>query len=172
MGDSMIETIGVIGAGQMGSGIAHVCALSGFTVVLTDLSAEALGKARAAIEASLSRQVARGRIREEDKAVTTVFVPIANAHHRLIVIAASNVNANVNIEVKRFSRSKRYTMVLDGQAPDAVHIVLAHAIGQLLQAVVYRVWKIVSSRLVTTKCAVVLNTLRRHRKSAFDALVC
>ena len=51
----------------MGRGIAHVCALSGFTVVLTDVSAEALGKSRQAIEGSLSRQVARGRIREEDK---------------------------------------------------------------------------------------------------------
>jgi 3-hydroxybutyryl-CoA dehydrogenase len=63
-----IRRIGIIGAGQMGRGIAHVCALSGFTVVLTDVSAETLGKARQAIEASLSRQVARGRIREEDKA--------------------------------------------------------------------------------------------------------
>jgi 3-hydroxybutyryl-CoA dehydrogenase len=52
----------------MGRGIAHVCALAGCTVVLTDVSAEALGKARGLIEGSLARQVARGRIREEDKA--------------------------------------------------------------------------------------------------------
>jgi 3-hydroxybutyryl-CoA dehydrogenase len=63
-----IRRIGIIGAGQMGRGIAHVCALAGLAVVLTDVSAEALEKARELIEGSLSRQVARGRIREEDKA--------------------------------------------------------------------------------------------------------
>ena len=63
-----IRRIGIIGAGQMGRGIAHVCALAGCTVVLSDVSAEALGKARELIEGSLTRQVARGRIREEDKA--------------------------------------------------------------------------------------------------------
>jgi 3-hydroxybutyryl-CoA dehydrogenase len=50
-----IRRIGIIGAGQMGRGIAHVCALAGCTVVLTDVSAEALGKAREAIEGSLTR---------------------------------------------------------------------------------------------------------------------
>jgi 3-hydroxybutyryl-CoA dehydrogenase len=63
-----IRRIGIIGAGQMGRGIAHVCALAGCTVVLSDVSAEALLKARELIESSLTRQVARGRIREEDKA--------------------------------------------------------------------------------------------------------
>ncbi len=63
-----IRRIGIIGAGQMGRGIAHVCALAGCTVVLSDVSAEALGKAHELIEGSLARQVARGRIREEDKA--------------------------------------------------------------------------------------------------------
>ena len=63
-----IRRIGIIGAGQMGRGIAHVCALAGLAVVLTDVSAEALGKARELIDGSLARQVARGRIREEDKA--------------------------------------------------------------------------------------------------------
>jgi 3-hydroxybutyryl-CoA dehydrogenase len=62
-----IRHIGVVGAGQMGSGIAHVCALAGFTVTLTDIDAAALERARAGIERNLARQVARGRIREEDK---------------------------------------------------------------------------------------------------------
>ncbi len=59
-----IRRIGIIGAGQMGRGIAHVCALAGLGVVLSDVSADALAKAREAIERSLSRQVARGRISE------------------------------------------------------------------------------------------------------------
>jgi len=61
-----LRSIGVIGAGQMGRGIAHVCALAGFEVVLTDISEDAIERARAAIERNLSRQAARGRIREED----------------------------------------------------------------------------------------------------------
>jgi 3-hydroxybutyryl-CoA dehydrogenase len=63
-----IRRIGVIGAGQMGCGIAHVCALAGLSVAMTDASADALANARGAIERNLSRQVARGRIREEEKA--------------------------------------------------------------------------------------------------------
>ena len=59
--------IGVVGAGQMGGGIAHVCALAGINVVITDLDDEALQRGRQAIERNLSRQVARGTIREEDK---------------------------------------------------------------------------------------------------------
>jgi 3-hydroxybutyryl-CoA dehydrogenase len=62
-----LERIGVIGAGQMGSGIAHVCALAGFDVVIIDVSEDALDRGRQAIDRNLSRQVARGKIREEDK---------------------------------------------------------------------------------------------------------
>jgi len=63
-----LRRIGVIGAGQMGAGIAHVCALAGFEVALTDVGEEALARGRAAIDRNLSRQIARGKIREEDKA--------------------------------------------------------------------------------------------------------
>jgi 3-hydroxybutyryl-CoA dehydrogenase len=54
-----IRTVGVIGAGQMGNGIAHVSALAGYEVVLTDVSEAALAKGLAAIEANMTRQVAR-----------------------------------------------------------------------------------------------------------------
>ena len=62
-----LNRIGVIGAGQMGGGIAHVCALAGLDVVMTDISEEAARRGRDAIERNLTRQVARGRIREEEK---------------------------------------------------------------------------------------------------------
>ncbi len=62
-----LRRIGVIGAGQMGGGIAHVCALAGFDVVMTDIDEDALQRGRAAIERNLSRQVARGKIGEEEK---------------------------------------------------------------------------------------------------------
>src|SRR3990167_1440668 len=54
-----IRTVGVIGAGQMGNGIAHVSALAGYDVVLTDVSAAALEKGVATIEANMGRQIAR-----------------------------------------------------------------------------------------------------------------
>ncbi len=64
-----LRRIGVIGAGQMGGGIAHVCALAGFEVIVTDINDEALQRGREAIDRNLSRQVSRGKIHEEDKDV-------------------------------------------------------------------------------------------------------
>ncbi len=60
-----IEKIGVIGAGQMGNGIAHVCALAGRHVTLCDLSPETLEAALATINGNLARQVSKGSITEE-----------------------------------------------------------------------------------------------------------
>jgi len=61
-----IEKIGVIGAGQMGNGIAHVCALHGYDVVMEDINSEALAKARSIIERNLQRQATRGIITQSD----------------------------------------------------------------------------------------------------------
>ena len=63
----MIQTIGIIGAGQMGSGIAHVCAISGFDVRLSDVDAGALDRARDNVDRNIARQVARGKVAEADK---------------------------------------------------------------------------------------------------------
>ncbi len=62
-----IQSIGVVGAGQMGNGIAHVCAVAGYDVLLTDISQEALDAALARIDRNLERQVAREKITPEDK---------------------------------------------------------------------------------------------------------
>ena len=62
-----LRRIGVIGSGQMGGGIAHVCALAGYDVVVTDINDDALQRGREAIDRNLSRQVSRGKIREEEK---------------------------------------------------------------------------------------------------------
>ena len=59
---SDIQKIGIVGAGQMGNGIAHVCALAGYDVVLSDLSADSLTKARDTIEKNMTRQVSRDMI--------------------------------------------------------------------------------------------------------------
>lgn len=63
-----IRSVGVVGAGQMGNGIAHVFALAGYDVKLTDISEEALQKAIATIDKNLERQVSRGKISAEEKA--------------------------------------------------------------------------------------------------------
>ena len=59
-----IKTVGVIGAGQMGGGIAHVCALAGYEVLLNDVVPAKLGEAIAMIDHNMSRQVARGVVEE------------------------------------------------------------------------------------------------------------
>jgi len=61
-----IEKVGVIGAGQMGNGIAHVCALAGCDVVMEDINAEQLNKAKDTIKNNLARQVKGGKITQED----------------------------------------------------------------------------------------------------------
>jgi len=58
----------------MGGGIAHVCALAGFDVAVTDINEEALQRGRQTIERNLARQVARGAIREEDKDAATARI--------------------------------------------------------------------------------------------------
>ena len=62
-----IKKVGVIGAGQMGNGIAHVCALNGCDVVLKDTNEQQLEKALATINGNMRRQAASGRITEADR---------------------------------------------------------------------------------------------------------
>jgi 3-hydroxybutyryl-CoA dehydrogenase len=100
-----IRHVGVIGAGQMGRGIAHVCALAGLDVVLTDVSAAALAQGRETIERSLSRQVARGRIREEDKTAALRHIATAADYAAFadcdMVIEAATEKEEVKREIYR-----------------------------------------------------------------------
>ena len=63
-----VERVGIVGAGQMGAGIAHVCALAGLSVVMLDAKADALEKARGIVGRNLDRQVAKGAVSAEQKA--------------------------------------------------------------------------------------------------------
>jgi 3-hydroxybutyryl-CoA dehydrogenase len=65
---TMIKTVGVIGAGQMGNGIAHVCAVAGFDVRLLDLDEDRIAKGMKTIEKNLDRQVSKGKLSAEAKA--------------------------------------------------------------------------------------------------------
>jgi len=62
-----VQKIGIVGAGQMGNGIAHVCALAGYDIIMADMSQDALDKARALIDKNLDRQVSRDKITSADK---------------------------------------------------------------------------------------------------------
>ena len=70
----MIQKIGVIGAGQMGNGIAHVCAMNGFDVRLVDANPEALPKALATIGGNMDRQIKKGAMTQaaKDKALSHI----------------------------------------------------------------------------------------------------
>lgn len=59
-----ITTVGIIGAGQMGAGISHVCALAGYTVLLNDVDEGRLEAARSVIDKNMTRQVSKGTISE------------------------------------------------------------------------------------------------------------
>ncbi len=63
-----IERIGIVGAGQMGNGIAHVCALAGYEVLMTDISQDAISAAMSSIHMNMDRQVSKGLITEAEKA--------------------------------------------------------------------------------------------------------
>ena len=96
---SGIEKVGVIGAGQMGVGISHVCAASGFDIKLIDLSDEILSEAQDNIEKNLSRLLKRGKLSEEEKAaalgrlsMSTQFSDIGDCD---LVIEAATENEEV-----------------------------------------------------------------------------
>src|SRR3546814_12174353 len=99
----MIKTIGVIGAGQMGNGIAHVCALAGYDVVLQDINAEQLGKALETIQGNMHRQVARGKISEADSAAALTRIRTSNSINAFketdFVVEAATENEEVKQKI-------------------------------------------------------------------------
>jgi 3-hydroxybutyryl-CoA dehydrogenase len=84
----MIQTVGVVGAGTMGNGIAQVFAQAGFNVRLQDVAAPALDRARATIEKSLAKFVEKGKLAAADRdaalgrlSTSTALDPLADADH-------------------------------------------------------------------------------------------
>jgi 3-hydroxybutyryl-CoA dehydrogenase len=101
----MVKSVGIIGAGQMGSGIAHVFALAGFNVLLNDISAERIAAGLATITGNMGRQVVSGRIDEaaRDAALNRIaeapdLSSLASAD---LVIEAATENEDVKIEILR-----------------------------------------------------------------------
>jgi len=90
----MADRVAVVGAGQMGNGIAHTFALSGFPVTLIDISTDALAKARSTIAGNLDRQIKRGAIeagaKEPALARITDATGISAASEATLVIEAAS----------------------------------------------------------------------------------
>ena len=96
-----MTTIGIVGAGQMGSGIAHVAALAGHDVLVHDISGDAIARGREGIEANMGRQVGSGKI--EEQAMAAGLARIAAAPDMAELGAADLVIEAVteNEELKR-----------------------------------------------------------------------
>ena len=99
------DRFAVIGAGQMGNGIAHVCAANGFDVTLIDVSADALAKAVATIEKNLDRQVKKGALDAAAKAAAlgrirtaTTLDAVAGA---TVVVEAATERKALKLEIFR-----------------------------------------------------------------------
>lgn len=100
----MIKNIAVIGSGTMGNGIAHVCAQSGFSVSLIDISAPALEKAMKTITGNLDRMVTKGTIQVSDKENTlkniSTFTQMSEgAKNADLVIEAASENENIKFSI-------------------------------------------------------------------------
>jgi len=100
-----IERIGVIGAGQMGNGIAHVAALAGYQVRLGDSNKEALDRALQLIERNMNRQVGRGIIDEGKKQAALKRIKTAKGFAEFadcdLVIESATENLAVKSEILR-----------------------------------------------------------------------
>ncbi|MBB3869520.1 3-hydroxyacyl-CoA dehydrogenase family protein [Parageobacillus toebii NBRC 107807] len=114
----MISTIGVVGAGTMGSGIANLAALSGFNVILVDLEERVLQKALSRMESFMDKSIAKGKITPEQKHEAMEKVrgstDLREMKHADVIIEA--VIENIDVKKEVFSK-------LDQIAPE--HAILA-----------------------------------------------
>ncbi|MBB6260905.1 3-hydroxybutyryl-CoA dehydrogenase [Paenochrobactrum gallinarii] len=96
-----IKTVGIIGAGQMGGGIAHVCALAGYTVLLHDADAERLEKGIATINGNMARQVASGKLEDTQRSEAMKKILPAKAMEDLAGVDLAIEAATEDEDIKR-----------------------------------------------------------------------
>ncbi len=101
----MTDRFAVVGAGQMGNGIAHVCATSGFAVMLIDVSADALAKGKGTIEKNLERQVKKGAIdaaaRDAALARITTSTTLDAVAGATVVVEAASERKDLKFQIFR-----------------------------------------------------------------------
>ena len=96
-----IEKVGIIGAGQMGSGIAHVCALAGLDVLINDVSSDRINSSIATINGNMARQVSSGRISEADRQSALTHISAAPEIEALAEADLVVESATESEEIKR-----------------------------------------------------------------------
>ena len=98
-----IQTVGIIGAGTMGNGIAQACAVSGIQVVMVDISDAAVAKGVATVASSLDRLVKKEKISEADKAAALARIQGSSNYDDLksaqLVIEAATENHELKVKI-------------------------------------------------------------------------
>lgn len=102
----MIENIGIIGAGQMGSGIAHVCLLAGYQVLLSDISKDVLKQGAENIDRNMERQVARNKLtlKEKEEALARLKTVISEEEFKKCDLLIEAVTENEEIKKDIFKK--------------------------------------------------------------------
>lgn len=113
-----VQKIVVIGAGQMGSGIAQVCAMAGYDVKIQDLKQEQLDRGLAIITKNLARQVEKGRMKEEEKEATLNRLTVT-----LDLDCVKEADLIIEAAVEKMDIKKKIFANLDEIAPE--HAILA-----------------------------------------------
>ncbi|HLA20179.1 MAG TPA: 3-hydroxybutyryl-CoA dehydrogenase [Pseudolabrys sp.] len=111
-----IQNVGVIGAGQMGSGIAHVCALAGFSVLLNDVSPDRIKASLATISGNMTRQVSKKLISDENRKSALALIKPAEKYDALSGCDIVIETATEKEEVKR----KIFADLCGSLKPDAI----------------------------------------------------
>lgn len=100
-----IQTVGIIGAGTMGNGIAQACAVSGVNVVMVDISDAAVAKGLATVSGSLDRLIKKEKITEADKAAALARITISTSYDDLqvaqLVIEAATENFDLKVKIAK-----------------------------------------------------------------------
>ena len=101
-----IHSVGVVGAGQMGNGIAHVAALAGYDVTLTDISAAALERALGAVQKNLGRMIKKEKITEDEarKAVARIRMGTELGIHENSQLVIEAATENVDLKYRIFEQ--------------------------------------------------------------------
>ncbi len=111
-----VKKVGVIGAGQMGSGISHVCALSGFDVYLYDISRDRLDSCLAMVNGNMARQLSKGQITEEERKAALARIVAVEDPHGLEDVDLAVEAATENEQMKR----KIYSQICPILKPEAI----------------------------------------------------
>ena len=111
-----IQSVGVIGAGQMGNGIAHVCALAGFSVMLNDVAPDRIKESLATINGNMAKQVAKKTITEDDRKKALALIKPAEKYDAL---AACDLVIETAIE-KEDAKRKIFSDLCASLKPEAI----------------------------------------------------